>query len=84
MLSISMAYNAISFKESKETLKNRIWYGIFSETDTFFRDQIFPKPKLRLFSDTKFSETDTFFRIPNFSKPKSSKIWQKSRDRDLN
>ena len=36
----------------------------FSETETFFQDQIFPKPKPRLFSETKFSktETDIFFR----------------------
>ena len=39
----------------------------FSETETFFRDQIFPKPIPILFSETKNSETetDTFFLIPN-------------------
>ena len=57
----------------------------FSETETFFQDQIFLKPKPRFFSHTKFSktETDTFFRnqffwnqnwyffwIPNFPKSK--------------
>ena len=31
----------------------------FSETETFFRDQIFPKPKPRLFSETKLSGTET-------------------------
>ena len=74
----------------------------FSETKTFFRDQIFPKlkprlffprpnfpkPKLRIFSETKFFQNRNrdFFTKPNFSKlkPKPSKIWQKSRDRDLN
>ena len=46
---------------------DRNWYwDIFSdtkfsetETETFFRDQIFPKPKPRLFSETKFFETET-------------------------
>ena len=46
----------------------------FSETDTetFFRYQIFPKPKPILFSETKNSETETetSFPIPNFPKPK--------------
>ena len=55
----------------------------FSETETFFQDQSFPKPKPRLFSETKFfrnrnrffssetkfSETETFFRDKIFSKP---------------
>ena len=56
----------------------------FSETETFFRDQIFPKPKPILFFRDQifrnrnrdffprpnFSETETFFPRPNFSKPK--------------
>ena len=69
---------------------DRNWYwDIFSdtkfsetETETFFRDQIFPKPRLfseikvfrnrDFFSETKFSETETetFFRDQIFSKPK--------------
>ena len=43
-----------------------IWIFFFSENkfsgteaETFFRDQIFPKPKPRLFFRTKFSETET-------------------------
>ena len=50
--------------------------------------KFWPKLKPRLFSQTKFSETktETFFPRPNCPepKPKPSKIWQKSRDRDLN
>ena len=68
---------------------DRNWYwDIFSdtkfsetETETFFRDQIFPKPIL-FFRDQIFRSQD-FFPRPNFSKPKPSKIWQKSRDRDF-
>ena len=38
-----------------------------------------------LFRDQIFRNRDRdFFPRPNFSKPKPSKIWQKSRDRDLN
>ena len=60
----------------------------FSETDTFLPRPNLPKPKPRLFSETKFFQNRNrdFFTKPNFSKlkPKPSKIWQKSRDRDLN
>merc|ERR1712004_762386 len=38
-----------------------------TETETFFRNQIFRKPKPILFSET---ETETFFRDGIFSKPK--------------
>ena len=70
----------------------------FSETETFFQDQIFPKrslfpkpnfpkPKPRLFSETKFFETktETFFPRPNFPKPKlkPSKNWQKFWNREV-
>ena len=61
---------------------------IFSETEieTFFPDQIFLKPKPRLFFRNQIfrNRNRDFFPRPNFSKPKPSKIWQKSRDRDLN
>ena len=54
----------------------------------FFRDQIFRNRNRDFFPRPNFSETETetFFPRPNFSKPKPkpSKIWQKSRDRDLN
>ena len=42
----------------------------FSETktETFFRDQIFSKPKPRLFSETKFSET--LEKLAKVSKPR--------------
>ena len=44
-----------------------------TETETFFRDQIFSKP--RLFSETKFSETktETLKDLAKVSKPRSFK-----------
>ena len=44
----------------------------FSKTETFFRDQIFSKPKSILFSK------------PNFSKLKPSKNWQKFQNQNIN
>ena len=47
----------------------------------------FPKPRPRLFSETKFFETktETFFLKPNFPKPKPkpSKKWQKFQNREV-
>ena len=42
-----------------------------TETNTFSLSPNFPKPKTRLFSETKFfkTRTDTFFLRPNFPKP---------------
>ena len=66
---------------------------LFSETkffrnQYFFRDQIFQNRNWDFFPRPNFSETETetFFPRPNCPKPKPkpSKIWQKSRDRDLN
>ena len=44
-----------------------------TDTETFFRDQIFSKPKPRLFSETKFSETETetLKDLAKVSKPRS-------------
>ena len=54
----------------------------------FFRDPIFRNRNRDFFPRPNFSQTEneTFFPKPDFSKPKPkpSKIWQKSRDRDLN
>ena len=79
--------------------RNRYFFSKtkFSETETFSRDQIFPKPILffrdQIFQNRDFfprpnfseTETETFFPRPNFlkPKPKPSKIWQNSRDRDF-
>ena len=43
-----------------------------TETETFFRDQIFPKPKPRLFSETKFFETktETLKNLAKVSRPR--------------
>ena len=59
---------------------DRNWYwDIFSdtkfsetETETFLRDKIFPKPKPRLFSETKLSETetDTLENLTKVSRPR--------------
>ena len=83
-------------KQTKQqTNHNNSWYGslnddtkILTETDTetFFTIPNFPKPKPRLFSETKFfrnrnryfssetkfseTETETFFRDQIFPKPK--------------
>ena len=47
----------------------------------------FPKPRPRLFSETKFfrNRNRDFFPKPNFPKPKPkpSKIWQKFRNREV-
>lgn len=69
---------------------------ILTETNTFSLSPNFPKPKMRLFSETKFfkTRTDTYFPRPNFPKssrdfflrPKFRKLsrnWQKFRDRDF-
>ena len=59
-----------------------------TDTETFFRYQIFSNRDQNFFSETKFSETktDTFFSRPNSLKPipKPSKNWQKSRDQNQN
>ena len=63
----------------------------FSETETCFRDQIFPIPKPRLFfpkpKPILFPKTK-FFRYRNRDffpkpKPKPSNIWQKFRNREV-
>ena len=41
-----------------------------TETETFFRDQIFPKPKPRLFPETKFFETETLKNLAKVSRPR--------------
>ena len=51
-----------------------------TDTETFFLITNFPKPKPRLFSETKFFETETETVI---LKPKPSKIWQKFRNQEI-
>ena len=65
-----------------------LWYQIFRNRnwDFFPRPNFFETETDTFLPRPNFSETETFFPRPNFSKPKPkpSKIWQKSRDRDLN
>ena len=65
-----------------ETKTDTFFETKFSETETFFRDQILRK--WHFFSDTKFSETETFFET-EFSETETTtlKKWQKFRNREV-
>ena len=49
----------------------------FSETDTFLPRSNFPKPKPRLFSETKFSEADTVTLQKLAKVPRPPRPWPK-------
>ena len=58
-----------------------------TDTETFFQDQIFSRPILRLFFETKYfrDRYRDFFSWPKFSRPRPilSKNWEKSRYREV-